>query len=447
MTQNVSSQYMEAAAKMAQLVARNTNAKSGQNASFQSYMQETGKSRQDVQKNKMDNGRKDVQKQETDKPAKQPSGTETAKNDGKNVKPDDVKDTQDTGENAQKPDDKGMLIDLALMAQMLNNSIVVEVKPEGEESALNGAMVEAATQSVGAAVAEQNLVSVADGSAQIEALVQPVLNQESAQTVHTAEAFKGQAEKASELGKAQQKTNESNVAQTVNQSQDAQDGKKQTQNNVANNQGEAAKAQTEKPQIKVEVQTGQENGKQAGESKAEESQDASVLSTAKAEKPELPVVTVKVGEGGQLDSKAMTEDVADAIIKKIPQGKNEFEIQLNPKDLGKITIKLLFENGQTLVSLSANNAKAASVLSECAKSIGALIQQHTNNETVVTVQEDRGLSQDQQKQEGNRQNAENKQHENAQKQRRQQAADENFVQQMRLGLFETEYAETRSRYF
>ncbi len=158
---------------------------------------------------------------------------------------------------------------------------------------------------------------------------------------------------------------------------------------------------------------------------------ATVLEPQKQIKPEsTEVITVKVGDGQTISSEKLVTEVAKNITIKT-DGKNEYELQLDPENLGKIKVKLLFEDGKLSVSLLCNNSKTANLLSEGISNLGQAIQQNTKSEVTVNVSEENYLNDNQSQQ--NKQNSSNQQH-----QKDQQKDDTQFEDKMKLGLWEIE---------
>ena len=149
------------------------------------------------------------------------------------------------------------------------------------------------------------------------------------------------------------------------------------------------------------------------------------------------VVTVKVGENAQINDPEAAQKLADKMLTKLSQNQNEFEIQLTPKELGKITVKLVMENGQAHISMFAENAKTMNLLAEKARELGAIIQQHTGNETNVEVVDQKTMeNQNQNKEEkgdGFARQQQEQQRQHQQRLREEQSRD--LIQQMRLGLW------------
>lgn len=162
----------------------------------------------------------------------------------------------------------------------------------------------------------------------------------------------------------------------------------------------------------------------------QEAEFSLLQSQSKVVTTEPEVITVKVGDGQTISSEKLVTEVAKNVVIKT-DGNNEYELQLDPENLGKIKVKLLFEDGKLTVSLMCNNSKTANLLSEGISSLGQVIQQSTKSEVTVNVRDENYLNDNQQQQ--SKQNGQN------QEQRNKQNKDETeFVDNMKLGLWEIE---------
>lgn len=146
---------------------------------------------------------------------------------------------------------------------------------------------------------------------------------------------------------------------------------------------------------------------------------------------ELEVVKIKVGDGQQISSEKLIDEVAKNIILK-SDSSNEYELQLDPENLGKIKVKLLFEEGKLTVSMLCSNGKTANLLSEGISNLTQVIQQSTRSEVAVNVKEDNYLNNN--SEQNARQNSSNQQNQNQQKGQE----EPEFADQIKLGLWEIE---------
>jgi len=142
------------------------------------------------------------------------------------------------------------------------------------------------------------------------------------------------------------------------------------------------------------------------------------------------VIRVKVGDLQE----TKPADVVKQIAEKIHisnAGDNEYEIQLEPEQLGKIKVKVSFEQGQINVSLICSNGKTFNLLSENIAGLSQLIQDSTKTAVTVNVQDD-NYTKDEQGQNGKQQQPQ---------QNKQDGKDEQkseFVDQFKLDLWEIE---------
>lgn len=157
-----------------------------------------------------------------------------------------------------------------------------------------------------------------------------------------------------------------------------------------------------------------------------------MLNSTKSEKTEqVETIKIKVGDGQEVSSENLIKEISKNVIIKAEKS-NEYELQLDPENLGKIKVKLLFEDGKLTVSMLCNNSKTASLLSEGISSLGQAIQQNTKSEVTVNVREENYLNNNQNQQKG--QNSSNQQNQNQQNHRE----DAEFADQVKLGLWEIE---------
>lgn len=146
---------------------------------------------------------------------------------------------------------------------------------------------------------------------------------------------------------------------------------------------------------------------------------------APAASPQQTVDMSDVKEGIQ----KLSQNMADQMAK----GRVEFEIWLEPANLGKMAIKVAYESGRAIISIMCTNEKAMEMISQNARNLGNILEQHTGDNTVVVVehpesdylqqqadQENKG-SYDQQGQQSKNQDDENDEA-------------QSFLQQLRLGL-------------
>lgn len=166
----------------------------------------------------------------------------------------------------------------------------------------------------------------------------------------------------------------------------------------------------------------------------EQGDDISIemLNSTKSEKAEpVETIKIKVGDAQEVSSENLIKEISKNVVIKAEKS-NEYELQLDPENLGKIKVKLLFEDGKLTVSMLCSNSKTANLLSEGISSLGQAIQQNTKSEVTVNVREENYLNNNQNQQKG--QNSSNQQNQNQQNHRE----DTEFADQVKLGLWEIE---------
>lgn len=169
--------------------------------------------------------------------------------------------------------------------------------------------------------------------------------------------------------------------------------------------------------------------------------DASAMADRQPLFKDVKATPVKVGDNFQLDTQQpdMDENLADAIRFAARQGLREIEIKLSPENLGALTIKLTQSaDGALQVVLRTGTVKAADLLNQHLDGLNAALQGYgQNSEVRVEVQrnEDSQQAQQQQQQQTDP-NGHNRQSQQQQQQPREESHSGDFLQKLRLGLFE-----------
>ena len=244
-----------------------------------------------------------------------------------------------------------------------------------------------------------------------------------------------------------------NQGQGQGQSQNAQaQGQPQTaQPQQAQSQTAQAQQQTAQAQQGAAAQT---TGSQAAQAQtAQGVADEAVAQTAKqAEskeaKPEQPnflkpdaalapdKVHVKVGDGGSLKSESFAQNVADKIMEKAAEGRQQFEIHLMPKDLGKIIIKLMIQGGRAEIIMQCANPKTQQLVLANAETIRNIVETGTGMQASLTAAEEEETlaynAFDEKEEDGGQDGQEDERLEQA------DADGETFLHQLRLGLIDEE---------
>lgn len=95
-------------------------------------------------------------------------------------------------------------------------------------------------------------------------------------------------------------------------------------------------------------------------------------------------VIIKISDAPQTAPKAAVHQVADKISLNYKAGNPKFEMDLFPKNLGKVTVKMAMENGTLTVEIAAANPKTQSMLLSNAGGIRSMIETTVNHPVQVT---------------------------------------------------------------
>lgn len=145
---------------------------------------------------------------------------------------------------------------------------------------------------------------------------------------------------------------------------------------------------------------------------------------------ETPVQYVRVQQPEEVPEK-----ILDQILVKTSEGIKEFEVQLEPYDLGKIMIRVAFGKEAATVSIVCTEPKTMELMAKNARDLGAIMEERLGNPTTIVV-EDKEASYLEQRNQNNGGNAGQNSEQNSEKQNQKSRQDEgaDFLQQLRLGL-------------
>lgn len=183
---------------------------------------------------------------------------------------------------------------------------------------------------------------------------------------------------------------------------------------------------TEQPKEKAEVQSEQFTPEQTAAAAVRP--EAERITQPEAERPET-IARVYVEQPEELPEK-----VTDTLLSKLLEGVKEFEIHIEPVNLGKIAVKVLYEGNQTTISIVCAEKRAMDALSQNVHEIGNIIDRNLGGETTIIVekQETDYLNQTRDENEQADQNAKQQKENKNQNQDNEDA--EQFLQKLRLGL-------------
>ena len=144
----------------------------------------------------------------------------------------------------------------------------------------------------------------------------------------------------------------------------------------------------------------------------------------------VPQETIHVSQPEELP-KELTKE----LVLKTTAGQNEFEIQITPKQLGDITVRVLHQDGMSVVSIVCSEKKTMELLAQSAKDIGAVMEQNLGKPTEIYVEKHEGENFWQEQQENDHAGRESEQQRQREQQEKMKAAKSaRFLQELRLGL-------------
>ena len=141
-------------------------------------------------------------------------------------------------------------------------------------------------------------------------------------------------------------------------------------------------------------------------------------------------VYVQVQQPEELPAK-----LTDHLLSKMADGVKEFTVQIEPENLGKIAVKISYENGQAHVQILCSEEKALDVLGQNVKEICSVIERNFGGTTTIIVEKPENDYLNQARDE-NGQGRQNDGQEQQKEGKQQQSEDdaEQFLQKLRLGL-------------
>lgn len=145
---------------------------------------------------------------------------------------------------------------------------------------------------------------------------------------------------------------------------------------------------------------------------------------------------IKVAEPVRADLPDFPEHLAQRIGQAVTEGKNTIEVQLAPRALGEITIRLSISAQGTMVTLHSTNPKTLTLLAAHAANIGSIVEQYSHGDVSVQVQRDQPNTQQQYTQQERQGNGQHQHQQQQQQQHRAPPQTDDFIQQFRLGLVE-----------
>lgn len=179
--------------------------------------------------------------------------------------------------------------------------------------------------------------------------------------------------------------------------------------------------------------TGEETQSQADDNTHAEQSAAAPVAQAPVRniQEEIPQEVTKVHVA---QPEELPEKLTDQILGKMQEGVDSFEIEIEPANLGKIAVKIQYQDGQATVSIFCTEKRALEVLGDRAREIGVIIDKNLGGETKIFVekQEPDYLNRNNDENQQGRQDGQEQQKESNKKQEADDS--EQFLQKLRLGL-------------
>ncbi|MCI8513187.1 MAG: flagellar hook-length control protein FliK [Lachnospiraceae bacterium] len=127
---------------------------------------------------------------------------------------------------------------------------------------------------------------------------------------------------------------------------------------------------------------------------------------------------------------SLVDDVGKTLAQKFPQNNRILTIELEPASLGRLTIKVLYEDGKATVSILSSNPKTLELLSARATELASILEERTGQETLIYTQpseSEQPFDEKQGEEQQKEQNPDGREH-------REPDGQDSFAQQLRLGL-------------
>lgn len=327
------------------------------------------------------------QKTQDSKDSEKPQGTETDDSAGKTEEP--AKDAGAAQQSAAMQAAAGNLtyvqvLDIALVQESPNGLQLVSVQDVTQQAA--------------------NPVNAANA-----AVKQPV-------------AANGMAQQAS----AQQQLPEQQAAVQQSPVQQAE-----TQAEPVEVQTVQAKPESQQAQAETFAQTAQDDS-------SDPDAQAAVTTAQQPFFSDTENMPVKVGNGDTIDTQQPDFDakLTQNVEKALSQGEQRVEIRLNPENLGSVVVEMTrSQDGSLHVVLHTETESAARLLSEHSSTLGLMLQ--NNNQGEVRVEVRQPQQENQQWQHPDQDGGQNHGGQQREQQEHRQST-EDFLQQLRLGLFSVE---------
>lgn len=195
-----------------------------------------------------------------------------------------------------------------------------------------------------------------------------------------------------------------------------------------------APQKTEERTVEVKVEVSEAAPQAVEDSETEE--ETPQLQDAEAAAPvfeDVKAVPVKVGEAPRTaKEQPVEEQIAPKVTEALQNGETRVELQLEPENLGKVTVEMTWsEDHGLVVQIHAENRETQNLLSRNTVNLAELLGREVKQEVRVEVpRQEESQRQDLYEQQQERQ----QRHRQQEQRRKQTASGEDFLQQLRLGL-------------
>lgn len=133
------------------------------------------------------------------------------------------------------------------------------------------------------------------------------------------------------------------------------------------------------------LETGQDAERKTEDSGSRQTDEKATASGLYAASPTGAAQTVvPISDASTRIQRPVLQQVTDQIVYSFNQNKSEFQMELYPEHLGKVSVKLSMENSTLTVSLSADSPKTQSLLMSHAGHIQSMLQNTVDRNVQVT---------------------------------------------------------------
>ena len=94
-------------------------------------------------------------------------------------------------------------------------------------------------------------------------------------------------------------------------------------------------------------------------------------------------VIIKISDAASDTAKSVSRQIADQVTMQVKAGNPQFEMELNPKELGKVTVKIAMQDGALTVEIAAANPKTQSMLLSNSGDIRSMLESTVNHPVQV----------------------------------------------------------------